>query len=319
MTSSKPQRVLVIKLGALGDVVQALGPMAAIRHHHQGAHITLLTTSPYADLAKASGSVDDIWIDHRPSFWQLPDWLSIRQRLRAAQFDWVYDLQTSDRSSFYYRLFWPGPYPNWSGIAKGCSHPHANPERDLMHTIDRQREQLEMAGIDAVEPIDLAKLSGTQTDLSALGLADTYALLVSGGAEHRPGKRWPADRYGALARWLNDHSLQPVLLGTSSESDVLDQIMADCPQALDLRDRTSFLDIAALAQAAVCAIGNDTGPMHLITMAGCPTVVLYSYESDPALCAQRGPAVIILRQRHLTDLKQDTIIETLKQRVPALA
>jgi hypothetical protein len=48
-------RVLVIKLGALGDFVQALGPMAAIKHHHAGAPITLLTTQPFAAFARATG------------------------------------------------------------------------------------------------------------------------------------------------------------------------------------------------------------------------------------------------------------------------
>ena len=48
-------RILVIKLGALGDFVLALGPCAAIRRHHQNAHITLLTTTPFVDLASASG------------------------------------------------------------------------------------------------------------------------------------------------------------------------------------------------------------------------------------------------------------------------
>ena len=47
-------RILVIKLGALGDVVQALGPMAAIRRHHADAHITALTAPAFAPLLEAS-------------------------------------------------------------------------------------------------------------------------------------------------------------------------------------------------------------------------------------------------------------------------
>jgi len=60
-------RILVIKLGALGDFVQALAPMAAIRRHHPGAHITLLTTDPFVELAAASRWFDDIWVDSRPN------------------------------------------------------------------------------------------------------------------------------------------------------------------------------------------------------------------------------------------------------------
>ena len=316
MSSSVAHRVLIIKLGALGDFVQALGPMAAIRRHHPDAEITLLTTKPYAELAKASGSVDEIWLDTRPSWVQVSAWLALRRRLRTAPFDWVYDLQTSDRSSFYHRLFWPGPYPNFSGIATGCSHPHDNPKRDLMHTIDRQREQLMAAGIDTVAEPDL---SWAQADVSGLGLPESYALLVPGGASHRPGKRWPASHYGALAMWLMDRAIQPVILGTSLEEDTLDRVLTLCPGARDLRDQTDFCTIAALARGAVCAVGNDTGPMHLISMAGCPTLVLYSKTSDPLLCAQRGPALTILRQKHLADVSPDMVIAALKQQVPTLA
>ena len=69
---------------------------------------------------------------------------------------------------------------------------------------------------------------------------------------------------------------------------------------------TSFIDIIALARDAAGAVGNDTGPMHLIVAAGCPSVVLFSDESDPALCAPRGPEgaapVTVLRRGSLEDL-----------------
>ncbi|HER26505.1 MAG TPA: ADP-heptose--LPS heptosyltransferase, partial [Rhodospirillales bacterium] len=180
-------RILIIKLAALGDVVQALGPFAAIRAHHRDARVVLLTTAPYQDLARATGLFDDIWLDERPRGGDLAGWMRLRAALRAGQFDRVYDLQTSDRSSFYLRLFWPGPRPRWSGIAKGCSHPHANPLRDTLHTLDRQAEQLAMAGIETV-PQPGTALTGNDFQaaspefLSNLGLRPPFALLIPGGA-----------------------------------------------------------------------------------------------------------------------------------------
>jgi len=56
-------RVLVIKLGALGDFIQACGPFQAIRRYHTNAHITLLTTSRFSSLARNSGWFDEVWID----------------------------------------------------------------------------------------------------------------------------------------------------------------------------------------------------------------------------------------------------------------
>jgi ADP-heptose:LPS heptosyltransferase len=298
------ERILVIKLGALGDFAQALGPFAAIRRHHAQAHATLMTTAPFAEFAEASGWFDAVWIDDRPKTLQVKAWMELRRHLIEGRFSRVYDLQTSDRSSFYFRTMGFGRRPQWSGIARGCSHPHANPRRDLMHTIERQAEQLNMAGIDDVPFPDL---SWVVADTARFGLEGRYALLIPGGAAHRPEKRWPAERYGELAQRLAAHGMRPVLLGTAGESDVLATITAACPDALDLMGETTLADIAALARNATAAIGNDNGPMHLVTLAGCPSVVLYSHDSDPALCAQRGPAVTILRKERLAELSVEEV------------
>ncbi len=297
-------RVLVIKLAALGDFIQALGPFSAIRRHHADAHITLLTTRPFVQFAESSGWFDQVWIDDRPKTLQVRAWLELRRQLLGGRFDRVYDLQTSDRSSFYFRTMGFGRRPQWSGIARGCSHPHANPRRDFMHTIERQAEQLNMAGIDDVP---LPDVSWVEADTVRFGLEGRYALLAPGGAAHRPGKRWPAERYGELAVRLLAGGIRPVLLGTSGETEILATIAAGCPGALNLMGESTLADIAVLARGAVAAVGNDNGPMHLISVAGCPSVVLYSHESDPALCAQRGPFVTILRRNRLVDLAVDDV------------
>jgi len=295
-------RILVIKLGALGDFVQALGPMAAIRKRHARAHIVLLTAQPYVEFAHASGLFNEIWVDaERPKAWQIGQVLRLRKRFKSGNFQRVYDLQTSDRSNFYFHILGPGKRPEWSGIAKGCSHPHANKNRGLMHTIERQREQLAMIGIDDVPTPDL---SWARADVAHFGLSSPYALLVPGGAPHRPGKRWPAERYAELANHMLTQGLTPVLLGASAELGVLKLIALDAPGSVNLGGKTDFLDLATLAQGAQVAVGNDTGPMHLIAAAGCASVVLYSYDSDPALCAQRGPRVEIMRRRSLESLSE---------------
>ena len=288
--------ILVIKLGALGDFVQAMGPFAAIRAHHASARITLLTTAPFADLAQASPYFDEVWLDDKPPLWRLDKVMALRKRLRAGQFSRVYDLQTSDRSSWYFRLLGPGV--QWSGIAKGCSHPHANPGRDSMHTIERQREQLAMAGIAPVPAPDLAWAEAAP---GRFDLPTPFVLLVPGGAPHRPAKRWPVERFAALAGGLMERGITPVLLGTIKEKAEIEAILAACPGAVDLSGRTGFPDIIALARRAEAALGNDTGPMHLIAAGGCPSVVLFSHDSDPALCAPRGN-VTVLRRPSLAEL-----------------
>lgn len=307
MAATPPSGILVIKLGALGDFVQALGPMAAIRAHHKDQRITLLTTAPFADFAKASGYFDDIWIDGRPGGMDLAGWFKLLSRLRNGGFGRAYDLQTSDRSSFYYRFFWPN-FPEWSGIARGCSHPHANPDRDNMHTIERQAEQLAMAGIPVVPVPDL---SWATADVSRFGLPERYALLAPGGAAHRPGKQWPPERFGELAGVLAEKEIRPVLLGAAGETPIMAAIRDRCPEAVDLSGETALLELAALGRGARLAVGNDTGPMHLLSAAGCPSAVLFSSDSDPALCGQRGPAVTIIRPDSLHGLSAIEVLDGL--------
>ncbi|HTS94601.1 MAG TPA: glycosyltransferase family 9 protein [Stellaceae bacterium] len=298
------ERILVIKLGALGDVVQALGPMAAIRRHHADARIVLLTSAPFVGFLGRSPYVDEVWLDERPRLIDLPGILRLRRRLRAGRFARVYDLQTSDRSSFYHRLMGPGARPEWSGIARGASHRHADPERERMHTLERQRNQLRLAGIAEVP---LPDLSWADADLHAFGLPERYAVLVPGGAPHRPEKRWPIERYRALAELLDARGVMPLTIGGAAERALGTAI----PAARDLTGRTSFAEVAAIGRRALSAVGNDTGPMHLLVAAGVPATVLFSGASDPALTAPRGDRVTILRRDPLADLSVEEVAATL--------
>jgi len=288
-------RVLVIKLAALGDFAQAFGPFAAIRAHHPGARITLLTTRAYAPLARMAPWFDEVWEDGRPSWSDIPALWRLARRLHGARFDRVYDLQTSARSSRY--RWFIGRQAEWSGIARGASHPHANPARDAMHTVDRQRDQLRMAGITAFPEPDLSWLDA---DLSRFALPDRFCLLVPGASPGRPAKRWPEDRFGVLAASL---ALPAVVIGGPAETPLAAAIVAAAPGTMDLTGRTSFADIAALARRAAFCIGNDTGPTHLVAAAGCPTLALFGEDSDPALCAPRGRRATFLRHVPLAGLE----------------
>jgi len=302
------EKILVIKLGALGDWVLATGPFAAIRAHYPGAETTLLTVAEFADWGARCGWFDEVWIDDRPG-WSRPfGWLRLRRKLNETGFSRVYDLQTSDRSSAYFHLLPRRRRPQWSGIARGSSHPHDNPKRDLMHTVDRQADQLAMAGIDHVPAPNLDWLDA---EIDGLVPEGEYALLVPGGSAHRPGKRWPADSYATLARAVAEQGMTPVLIGARAEADILSVIADQAPAAINLAGRTSLDQIAALARRARVAIGNDTGPMHIVATAGCASVVLFSGESDPALCAPRGRAVQVLRETSLADLPVEAVLEAL--------
>ena len=307
--ATKREKILVIKLGALGDFVQAMGPAAAIRAHHKGAAITLLTTAPFVELARAAPYFDEVWIDERPRALNIGGLWRLRARLRNGRFTRVYDLQTSERSSWYFHLMAPWRRPEWSGIASGCSHPHAAPDRDFMHTLDRQADQLRVAGIDRVPAPDL---SWAATDLARFQLPARFLLLVPGGSAHRPEKRWPAGRYAQLANIACRMGLTPIVLGGAEEHQVAREIVRNCPAAGNLVGATSLRDIAALGRRCTYAIGNDTGPMHLLVAAGSPATVLYSGASDPDLTRPVGRAVTVLRRGNIAALSVDEVAATLR-------
>jgi ADP-heptose:LPS heptosyltransferase len=299
-------------LGALGDIVQAMGSAAAIRAHHQGAAIVLLTTRPYAALMRQAPYFDEVWVDERPrdpvGLWRLA------RRLRGGGFDRVYDLSTRQRSALYFRLtrrqIWSDAGPEWSGIARGASHLQPDTqERRRMHTLDREADQLRWAGIPG--PVPLPDMAWAMTDVSRFALPADYVLLLPGAAPHRPEKRWPLDRFVALAERIAAAGATPVVIGGPAERELGAAIAAAVPAARDLTGQTEFGDIVALGRGARRAIGNDTGPMHLAVVGGAPATVLYSAASDPALTAPRGRDVIILRRDNLADLPVDVVAATL--------
>lgn len=315
------ERVLIIKLGALGDFVQALGLLRALRAHHATAHITLLTTAPYESLARASFYVDDILIDTRPRFPDLQGWLRLRRQLRKGGFARIYDLQNNDRTALYRRLSGKDNAPLWITTAQDDTPAPATTAQPA-HAFDRLRALLAKAGIPAVTPDDLGWLMPATTP-EQLGVKPPYVLLVPGSAPARPEKRWPASHYAALARALVAQGVQPVILGTAAEQDAATFIRTAAgdgnephtlaPRTLDLCGRTTIADLPALARGASAAIGNDTGPMHLIAATGCPSCVLFSRHSIPARHAPRGPAVHTLQEADLADLAVTRVTALLPQ------
>ena len=307
-------------------MVLSLSSFAAIRQSHPGATITLLTTAPYAAWMADSPWFDRVLIDSRPAWWDLAGVLRLRRTLIDGQLDRVYDLQTSSRSGHYFRLFPRTARPEWSGIVPDCSHPDRRTDRNAVHDIDRQHAQLRQAGITVFPPPDLSWSHG---DIARFALPPRFALLVPGSSAHRPVKRWPAAHYRTVATFLSARGITPVVIGSTNERPLADAIRAPAtrddarppgPATRDLTGQTGFSELAALARAAVCAIGNDTGPMHLIATAGCPSLVLFSGDSDPARCAPRapagGPPVRVLRRNDLATLPPQEVIEALAAMAP---
>ena len=272
-------RILVIKLSALGDFVLAFGPFAAIRAHYPTAEITLLTTAPFAQMARDSGWFDRVEIDTRPRWYDFAGLTRLRRRISG--FDFTFDMQTSSRSRWYFYL---AGCPKWSGISWGCSHRQWGPAREAMHTFERQQDQLRIAGITEFPTADLGFL--TRTPLPTL--PERFVLLVPGVSPTRRMKQWPVQNFAELAQILVTRGLTPVVIGGKAEMELGQIIRAACPETVDLTGQTSIAQLFALAARAQYAVGNDTGPLHICGAACCTCVALFSAAGVPERDMPRG-------------------------------
>ena len=305
------KNILVIKLGALGDFVICFGPFAAIRDHHRDARIHLLTTAPYAELARRSGYFDDVIVARRAKPWQLVDWLRLVMQLRALRLTRVYDFQRKTRTRILYRALSLGRRLEWSGVIPGCSHYIPDPPDDHRHILAKFADQLARAGIAAIPPPDLSWF-GANLDVSLP--AGRFAVLVPGSSPQWAEKRAPVRVFASAARKLLSCAITPVLVGTAADRDRVAEIVDAVPGAIDYCGKTTIETLALLGRHATLALGNDTGPMHVLSAVGCPVIVLFNERVRPERVKPIGPSVTVIVRSDLdliADVEVVTAIDTL--------
>ena len=286
------QRILIIKLGALGDMVQATTAFAALRVHHARDTLVLLTTQAYGDFAKRLGCFDEIRFDTRPKLHQWHPWVDLMRLFRHGQFNRVYDLQDVDRTRLY-RRFCPRT-TEW--IQPPASVTPQHPQ-------DRFQQQLQRVGIENLPPFTLESLA-EKTSAQPL---QPYVLLIPGASHAHGGrKRWPESHYADLAAYFVQNGITPVVIGGPNEH--FPQITGRVPQTVNLVGHTTYYQIISLAKGALLAVGNDTGPMLLAAGGGCPTLTLYSAVNPRAIGGPQGPKSFFLEENFLDTLKVETVI-----------
>ena len=307
----KKKKILIIKHGALGDFILSFGPFAAIKKYHLRDYLVLLTSRKFVDFAKESNCFDEIIEDNRSSIWDLKSMYNLGKLLKKKNFSRVYDLQTSDRTNFYYNFFRFNNFVEWSGTAFGCSHPDRNSNRNKIHTIERHKQQLAVIGINNVKISDLSWVKNSKD----FEIQKPYILICPGASSHRPRKRWPEKNYAEIARKFLRKGIIPVIVGEKQDKEIADFICMNATGSLDLINQTTIQDLCCLAKESNLAIGNDTGPMHAFAMSGCDTLVLFSNDSNPFRCAPRTinkrKLVKIVEESDLRKLSIEKVLNSL--------
>lgn len=308
-------RILVIATGGLARFVPALGVMASIRASHPGVTIILLTGPETAAFASTVPYFDDVWTDETAAGWDVPHILNLRRRLRGAPFDRVYDLDGDNHSFFLFRLMHgllrqERAAISWSGVIPGTQLAHTDPRRAAMHLGDRWAAQLKVAGIPATLRPDLSWVARYVKSFTLpFRMTEPFVIVA---ATPGAGTPWTPAQYGALAAALAAEGQRPVLVDLKPRPEVAEAMADHNPAFIDLSGKGSLNELILLAWAATAAVGPDNGIMHLTSVAGCRSVVLYDQASDPALVGQRGTTVTILRRPRLADIPAAEIIAAIK-------
>ena len=264
MTQSN--RILIIKLGALGDVILAMPHIRQIVAAHPDAGITLLTAPEYADIVAGEPGLAVTAFRRRGSV----EMSRLLVWLHRQHFGVVYDLQGSLRSRIMTRFSGA-----WRRIGRrpDRAYTHApDAAGKELHAFDELNRLLECAGIKpAVPRLDFEAGAPARHMISdwleTHGVRDSRLVLFHAGSSERwLSKRWDEQHYAELARLLMLRDFTVVWIGGEADRDLNRRLSSVC--GLDATGAFDFRQLIALGQQAAFAVASDSGPMHILAAAG---------------------------------------------------
>jgi lipopolysaccharide heptosyltransferase I len=278
-------RLLIVRLGALGDIVHTLPALAVLRRSWPEARIDWLVDSRHrAVLDLVDGITTRIHVDSTRG-WR--EWASVVRRLRRARYDLAIDFQGLIKSALAARLSGARRVAGFAG--RLLREPVAEWFYSERHGVGAGqhviRKNLALAaavgaesGAGIVFPFEVPR------EGPPLPVEGGYALLNPGAAW--PNKRWPPERFGQLAAWLlREHGLPSIVLWGPGEASLASRVASASHGAAHSAPLTTIGDVLVLARRAVIAVSGDTGPLHLAAAVGTPLVGLYG----PTSPARNGP------------------------------
>ena len=303
----RTERVAIFRIGMIGDVLVSLPAIHAVRRAHPDAELTLVSSPgrqgmPGArELLNGSSDIDRLLTYHAEDVATRRGRWALLRRLRARRFDRVYVLPpelTRIRTEFRNLAFWRLAGARWvRGFAvhnaRCLPQPLATAHHHGSHFRPEWRRQLELLSSRAGLPI------GTSADqraelprpVAVVELADR--LEYEHDLEDRPllalapgakllHKRWPAERFGAVARSWIDAGGRVCVLGGAGDRELARTVRESADRdVIDLTGATDLLTSAELLRRATALVSNDTGTMHLGATVGVPLVAIFSGQNRP--------------------------------------
>jgi heptosyltransferase I len=275
--------ILIVRLGALGDVIHAVPAAAALRHALPGARIDWLVDVKHRGIVDLVTGLDRVVAIERPT---MAGWTAALKTLRGIRYDLAIDLQGLMKSAVLARASGAARVVGFSiwHLREKTARPFYSDAHDAEggHVIRKNLRLLRAVGVEDDEirfPLADVRSPALEDLRRRIPPERPFALINPGAAW--PNKRWPPARFGELATFLRDEcGLTPVVLWGPGEESLADAVVAASSNAAIAAPPTGVADIVALARAAALLVSGDTGPLHIATAVGTPTVSLFG-PTDP--------------------------------------
>ncbi|MGH9312716.1 MAG: glycosyltransferase family 9 protein, partial [Vicinamibacterales bacterium] len=289
-------RILIVRLGSLGDIVHALPAVAALRRAWPDARIDWLVDAQHRELLDLVPAIDDAVVLRAPT---LRGWLDVTRALRAQKYRVAIDLQGLLKSAVLARASGAPRVVGFSiwHLRERTARPFysetAAPD-EALHVVRKNLALVAALGVPAERlefPLD-ARESPALADVRRVAGGGPFALVNPGAAW--PNKRWPPDRFGALAAILRHRfGLTPFVLWGPGEEPLARAVAGASNGTALVAPRTTISDLVELSRAASLMISGDTGPIHIAAAVGAPIVGLYG-PTSPARNGPWAPADVCL-------------------------
>ena len=301
-----------MRLSAVGDVVNTLPAISAVREAFPGARIAYLVEDKAREVVEGHPDLDETIVfpkrEWRGRVLSPATWNAAAEhvrRIRAGRFDVLVDFQGNLKGGLHAAL---SGIPVRIGFARGhCkegshrfTNRHVAPPSERVLRARKFLALLAPLGIDSPRVVwRLPPRAESERRVGAwlgeAGLGDGGFLLVHPGSSAvEPQKRWPAERFAELARRAETELGMPTLVAWGPGERPLAEAIAHDSRATIAMESRSLHDLAEMLARARIYVGADSGPQHLASAVGVPAVALHG-ERDPAIYAPCNPRSRFLR------------------------